>query len=375
LAVRAEDIVAVMERLSPPALAEEWDNSGWQVGDPKAEVSKVLLALDVTPEVVNEALNCAAQLIISHHPLFLKGLKSICRDDLAGGGLAYRLIEAGIGVYAAHTNLDSAVAGVNEALARLLGLRAPEVLQPVAHEKLFKLTVFVPTEYASAIREALGRAGAGWIGKYSDCTFSSRGLGTFRPRKGAKPYLGIVNELEQVAEVRIETVVRHKELKPVLDAMLKAHPYEEVAYDLYPLENAGSAPVGLGRIGFLERSEPLAVLAERVKDILQAPSVRYGGQPSALLNKAAVCGGSGSELWSLAQRKGAEVLITGDVRYHTARDMLAAGMSFIDAGHFATERVVLPVLRNNLTAAFAAIGINVEVLVAKVEREPWFTIS
>lgn len=374
MAVRARDIIAVMEKLAPPGLAEDWDNSGWQVGDPGAEVAKVLLALDVTPEVVEETVGCGAQLIISHHPVLLKGIKSVRRDDLPGG-LVFRLIEAGIGVYAAHTSLDSARGGVNDALARLLSLREPEVLHPASHERLVKLVVFVPEEHAGTLREALGRAGAGWIGKYSDCTFSMRGMGAFRPREGASPHIGTVGELEQVNEVRIETIVRKNELKPVLDAMLKIHPYEEVAYDLYPLENTGAAPVGLGRIGPLEQPVPLAGLAERVKDVLQAESVRYGGQPDALVTKAAVCGGSGGDLWPLARRRGAEVLITGDVRYHTARDMLAAGMNFVDAGHFATERVVLPGLRNNLATALAAAGMTVDVLVSRVEREPWFTIS
>ncbi len=369
MAVRAKDIVAVMEQLAPPGLAEEWDNSGWQVGDPVADVSKVLLALDVTPEVVEEAVERGAQLIISHHPVLLKGIKSVRRDNLPGG-LVYRLIEAGIGVYAAHTNLDSARDGVNEVLARLLGLREPEVLHPAGYEKLVKLVVFVPEEHAGALRETLGKAGAGWIGKYSDCTFSSRGVGTFRPRDGANPHIGTVGKLEQVAEVRIETIVRENELKPVLDAMLAVHPYEEAAYDLYPLENAGAAPVGLGRIGPLEQPVSLADLAARVKGVLQAGSVRYGGQPDALITRAAVCGGSGGDLWPLARRRGAEVLITGDVRYHTARDMLAAGMNFVDAGHFATEQVVLPRLRDNLVAA----GMTVDVLVSGVEREPWFTI-
>ncbi|MFA7468426.1 MAG: Nif3-like dinuclear metal center hexameric protein, partial [Desulfotomaculaceae bacterium] len=314
MAARAKDIVSVMEQLAPPGLAEEWDNSGWQVGDPEAEVDKVLLALDVTPEVAKEAEKYSAQLIISHHPVLLKGIKSVRCDD-PSGGLIYRLIGAGIGVYAAHTNLDSARDGVNEVLARSLDLRSSEVLHPVRHKQFVKLVVFVPEERAETLREALGRAGAGWIGKYSDCTFNLRGTGTFRPREGATPYIGTVGELEQVDEVRIETIVRKSELGRVVGAMLQAHPYEEVAYDLYPLENS-EVKLGLGRIGFLDLPVTLAALAASVKDILQAESVRYGGHPDVMVKKVAVCGGSGGDLWPLARRRGADVLVTGDIRYH-----------------------------------------------------------
>jgi len=372
LAVRAKDVVAVLEQLAPPGLAEEWDNSGWQVGDPGAEVDKVLLALDVTPEVAKEAAKHSAKLIISHHPVLLKGIKSVRPDDPTSG-LVYRLIGAGIGVYAAHTTLDSARDGVNEVLARALDLRSPEVLHPARNEQFVKLVVFVPEGHAGVVREALGRAGAGWIGKYSDCTFNMRGMGTFRPREGAKPHIGTVGELEQVDEVRIETIVRKSELGRTVDAMRHAHPYEEVAYDLYPLEN-NDPKLGLGRIGFLDLPVTLAALAAKVKDILQAQSVRYGGCPDALVKTVAVCGGSGSDLWPLARRRGADVLVTGDIRYHAARDMQAAGMHFVDAGHFATERVVLPELRDNLSKALAAAGIPLEIMVSGMEREPWFTV-
>jgi len=369
LAVQAKDIVAVMERLAPPGLAEDWDNSGWQVGDPAAPVRRVMLALDVTPEVVSEAEENGVQLIISHHPLLLKGLKSV-RSDAPPGDLVFRLIRAGVGVYAAHTNLDGAAGGVNDVLARLLGLRETEVLHPVQHAELLKLVVFVPAGHAGEVREALGRAGAGWIGNYSDCTFNLRGTGTFRPREGTNPYIGTQGRLEQVEEVRIETIVKKEESGRVVQAMLEAHPYEEVAYDLYPLANRGE-PRGPGRVGLLPRPVPLAKLAATVQDVLQVGALRYGGNPAAVVTRAAVCGGSGAGLWQAAQRKGAEVLVTGDVRYHTARDMLAAGMNFIDAGHFATERAALPALRENLAAALEKAGLHVDVMVARCEREPW----
>lgn len=369
MVVKAKDIVAIMEKMALPGLAEDWDNSGWQVGDPGAPVQKVLVALDVTPEVVDEAEHSGAQLIISHHPVLLKGIKSL-RGDVPPGNLLFRLIRSGIGVYAAHTSLDSAEGGVNDALARALGLEEVEVLHPTRYGQLLKLVVFVPAGHADAVREALGGAGAGWIGNYSDCTFNLRGTGTFRPGEGTNPFIGTRGELEKVDEVRVETIVKKEEIGRVLQAMLEAHPYEEVAYDLYPLENRG-APRGLGRVGRLPGEVSLAEFAGMVKEKLQAVGLRYGGDHRAAVKRVAVCGGSGGDLWPAARQKGADVLVTGDVRYHAARDMLAAGMNFIDAGHFATERVVLPAVQDYLAANLQKAGLVVNVVLARSEEEPW----
>ena len=301
--------------------------------------------------------------------MFLKGVKSIRRDSQAGG-LVYSLINAGIGVYSAHTSLDSAPGGVNDILARALDLNKIEVLHPVEFDRLFKLVVFVPVEYAGKVREALGGSGAGWIGKYSHCTFNSIGMGTFLPLEGSKPFIGTQGLIEQVEEVRIETIVKKTDLGRVLKAMFEAHPYEEVAYDLYPLENEVN-PQGLGRMGLLPETLPLKALAREVKSILGVGTVRVGGSGSELIDKIAVCGGSGADLWPLARQKGARVLVTGDVRYHAARDMLAAGMNFIDAGHFATEKLVLPALKESLKLAMQKAGLKVEIVVATSEVEPW----
>ncbi len=368
----AKDLVHIMERLAPPGLAEEWDNSGWQVGDPGAEVQKVLLALDVTREVVEEAEKYGAQLIISHHPMLLKGIKSVCRDNPAGS-LLYRLIQTGIGVYAAHTTLDCAEGGVNDVLARILGLEQIEVLQPLQYQQLLKLVVFVPVSHADAVREALGRAGAGYIGNYSHCTYNLKGIGTFCPLEGTSPFIGTVGRLEQVEEVRIETIIKKQQSGRVLQAMFEAHPYEEVAYDLYPLVNKGAVH-GLGRIGRLPQAVTLAELAGIVQEVLHGSCLRYGGTSHTMVQRVAVCGGSGGDLWALAQKKDADVLVTGDVRYHTARDMLTAKMCFIDAGHFATERVVLPALRKKLNAILAQAGYVLDIDIAVCEKEPWVDV-
>lgn len=368
----AKDIVSIIENIAPVHLAEEWDNSGWQVGDPRAEVSKVLLALDVDAVVVQEAVEKEVDLIISHHPLLMKGIKNI-RLDQPSGAMIAQLITNNIGVYAAHTNLDSAAGGVNQQLAQRLGLQNIEILHPAKGEKYFKLVVFVPIQEIETVRQAISQAGAGWIGNYSDCTFGVRGTGTFRPLAGTNPYIGQQGQLAQVEEIRLETIVSNRKVKKVVSSMLQAHPYEEVAYDLYPLENQ-PATVGLGRIGQLKEAKSFADYIITVKEALGLAAVKVGGSMWKDVSKVAVCGGSGAELWPLAAAKGAEVYITGDIKYHTAQDMLAAGLNFIDAGHFATEHIILPELQKKLVQVTGEKSIAVEVMLTKRQSDPFMVL-
>lgn len=362
-------IAAIIEELAPLELAEPWDNPGWQLGDPQAPVKRVLLCLDVGREVVEEAREKGAQLIFAHHPLFFKGVKSI-RQDAPLGALVAELIRQGIGVYAAHTNLDRARLGVSDALAKSLGLENTEVLVP-AEERYYKLVVFVPVKHVEAVREALGAAGAGWVGNYSYCTFGVEGTGTFLPLEGTNPYIGQQGKLEKVREVRLETVVPSALLKKAVEAMLKAHPYEEVAYDLYPLANRFTPTLGLGRVGVLPEAVPLKSFARYVREVLGLQAVRWAGEEERPVRRVAVCGGSGSELWKEALAAQADVFVTGDVNYHAAREMLSAGLAFVDAGHFGTERVVLPVLKERLMQALEEKGLAVECLLSEREEEPY----
>ncbi|MCL5781282.1 MAG: Nif3-like dinuclear metal center hexameric protein, partial [Firmicutes bacterium] len=209
-----------------------------------------------------------------------------------------------------------------------------------------------------------------WIGNYSDCTFQVKGTGTFRPLEGTNPYIGRQGQLEQVEEVRLETIVAGAQVKGVLKAMLEAHPYEEVAYDLYPLENQGGS-FGLGRIGSLKEQKSFADFIIHVKEALGLATVKVGGGMWRDVRRVAVCGGSGGELWPVAAARGAEVFITGDIKYHTAQDMLAAGLNFIDAGHFATEHLVLPVLQNKLAEACRQKNLDITVVVTKRQSDPF----
>lgn len=369
MSVRCSEIFKLIEEMAPRHLAETWDNVGLQVGDPRAEVKRVLLALDVNLSVAGEAGEKGAGLIVSHHPVMLKPSKSIRLDRPEGELIGY-LIKNNISVYAAHTNLDITAGGVNSALADKLGLRDHSVLHQTGRERYIKLAVFVPAGHVENVRNAISEAGAGWIGNYSHCTFMTQGAGTFKPLEGTNPYIGRAGEIEQVEEVKLETIVPFSGLKSVIQAMLKAHPYEEAAYDLYPLENAGPA-YGLGRVGAL--AEPLSFhhFAERVKAALDLPAIRVGGSPENTVKKVAVCGGSGAELWPAALSAGADTLVTGDVKYHVAQDILAAGLKFVDAGHHGTEAVVLPVLHSYLLDRCRQANMDVEFHLSETDTDPF----
>lgn len=361
-------IFQLIEQFFPLDLAEEWDNCGIQVGDPNRPVDRVLLAMDMDEAVLSEARDKGAGLVVTHHPLVFKGIKKI-REDRGPGRLLAKIIRAGITVYSAHTNLDSAQKGVNAVLAERIGLTGIRVLRP-ANEKYLKLVVFVPSESVEAVREALAGAGAGWIGGYSDCAFMLKGTGTFRPLEGTSPYIGKTGELEKVEEIRLETIIPARIAGVAVKAMLEVHPYEEVAYDLYPLENK-AAESGIGRVGRLKEALTLEQFTGRVKETLDLRAVRRGGSGSRRIKTVAVCGGSGGDFWPLALNAGADVLVTGDIGYHAARDMLASGMSFIDAGHYGTERVVLEALAGYLRDGCRQRGINIDIIVSGVNGDPF----
>lgn len=367
MAAKCGEIIALVEALAPPDLAAEWDNVGLMLGSPEREVRRVLVSLDVTLAVVEEAIARGANLIVSHHPLFFRPIKKL-RFDESQGKLVYNLIKEDIMVYCAHTNLDSADLGVSYHLAVKLGLEDIHVLVPTNREKYYKLVTFVPEGHERALREAITRAGAGWIGNYSDCTFRIAGTGTFLPMAGTRPYMGQEGELMQANEYRLETIVPAARLTEVLQALKKAHPYEEVAYDIYPLANEGPAQ-GFGRWGVLAHPINLKEFTLQVKDILSAASVKLVGDDQRKVKNIAVCGGAGSEVMEAARSAGAEVLVTGDLKYHEAQAALAMDLAVIDAGHYATERLIVPVLLTYLQEQLQKR--EVMLLASQKEKEPW----
>jgi dinuclear metal center YbgI/SA1388 family protein len=362
-------IARYIEELAPPSWAESWDNVGLQLGDPNRPAGKVLVALELTGGVVEEAISTAANLVVVHHPAIFRPLKALRFDTTAGRRLE-RLIQAGIGLYAAHTNLDQAAGGTNDTLAAAAGLTEHEVLQRIGEEKYVKLVVFVPRGHEDAVRTALAGAGAGHIGNYSHCTFQTEGTGTFLPLEGTNPFLGEQGRLEYASEFRLETILPESGVRRAVQAMIAAHPYEEVAYDLYPLANPGRQR-GHGRIGKLAAPVSLGELTERIKAALEIPAVRTVGSPERQIGKVAVGAGSGAMLIGDAARRGADVLITGDVKYHEAQDAVDAGLSLIDVGHWASERIVVKPLSAYLRQKLAADGVAAEIVEAQAGRDPF----
>jgi dinuclear metal center YbgI/SA1388 family protein len=361
------EIIQLFERFSPKGLAMEGDKIGLQIGRLNKKVERIMIALDVLEEVIDEAIQKNVQLIIAHHPPIFRPLKNIITDSTQGR-MIEKLIKHDIAVYAAHTNLDVATGGVNDLLAEALSLENAEVLVPTFDTKLKKLVVFVPTSHEERVRQAIGNAGSGSIGNYSHCTFSAVGSGRFLPGENTNPYIGQAGQLETVDEVRIETIVPEAILKKVITAMLKAHPYEEVAYDVYPLDNKGET-LGLGRIGTVSEMT-LAEFAEIVKTSLEVDRVRVVGDLSAKVKKVAVMGGDGNKYIQHAKFKGADVYVTGDIYYHTAHDAIMDGLNMIDPGHN-VEKVMKKGVTNVLHKMCKEAGYEVDIFPSEVNTNPF----
>lgn len=370
MSIKCQTVINLIERFAPKSLAEEWDNIGLQVGSPLEDISGVMVALDISDSVIEEAKAKGANLIVSHHPLIFKPLKNI-RADLPAGKLITKVIRNSINIYCTHTNLDSALNGVNQTLAELIGLENIQVLNPDKYEKLYKFVVFVPESHAEKVREAITNSGAGWIGNYSECSFMTQGTGTFKALEGCNPYIGKIGKTEFVKEVRIETIVKENQIEKVTKAMFKAHPYEEVAYDVYPLAN-NINKLGLGRIGTLPETMTLEKFMSKVKEVLGVNYLRYTGESESLVSKVAVCGGSGASMIHKSVSAGADVLLTGDVKYHEGQDADALGIKIVDAGHFFTERPVVSKIASLLENALKEAGYSVPVYVS-VENKDCFS--
>lgn len=365
---KGQAVIQLMEEFAPKSYAVADDKIGLQLGSLYKEVKKVLVALDVTDEVVEEAIREQADLIIAHHAIIYRPLPHI-QTDTPAGRLYEKLIKHDIAVYIAHTNLDVADGGINDMMAEAIGLTKTEPLEEVHTDKLKKLVVFVPQDHAEKVRQALFEAGAGWIGDYSHCSFNIEGTGTFMPREGTDPFIGRQGKLEAVKEIRIETIVSQSIERKAVQAMLKAHPYEEVAYDLYPLD-LKTRSFGLGRAGKLPKPMTLSELCALVKGVFEVPALRVVGDPDRLIRKAAVLGGSGSRYVRHAIFAGADVLITGDIDYHTAHDALAAGIALIDPGHN-VEKIMKQGVADILQKKLQDRKWSTTVTASKVHTEPF----
>ncbi|MEO9198624.1 MAG: Nif3-like dinuclear metal center hexameric protein [Antricoccus sp.] len=370
MTVTVGDIATFLDAIYPPELAESWDTVGLAVGDRDASVEQVLCAVDPVEAVIDEAIRLGAKLIVTHHPLLLRGITTVATDT-ARGALIAKLIKNDIALFTAHTNADRARDGVNDALAAAVGITGTVPLVPVEGLKLEKIAVFVPGESAEQVIDSLSAVGAGALGNYSRCAFIGTGIGTFRPGDDARPTTGERGQQTDVAESRIEMVYQPHQREAVVHAMREAHPYEEPAFDLLQMLPLPS-DAGLGRVGKLSQPVSLAQFCATVaKALPSAPvGIRAAGNLNAQIRNVAVLGGAGDSHLEDARRSGADVFLTADLRHHVVSEHLAAGgQALIDGGHWATEWPWLPRLADRLTREFG----DLRVLVSEIPTDP-FTV-
>lgn len=360
---RLAEVVEALDARYPPAWAESWDAVGLVVGDPDAVVRRVLFAVDPVAAVVTEAAERGADLLVTHHPLYLRGTTSVAATT-AKGRVVHRLIAGGCGLFVAHTNADVADPGVSDALAGLFDLRDLRPLSPLAAEPLDKLVAFVPVADAERVLDAVAAEGAGAVGDYERCAWRTTGEGTFRPLPGASPAVGSVGEVATVEEARLEVVLPRHRREAVVRALLAAHPYEEPAYDVLELATVLGAR-GLGRVGRLPAPMTLAALTARAAAVLPATSwgVRAAGDPEQVVETLAVCGGAGDSL--LREASAADAFLTSDLRHHPASER-PEGLALLDAAHWATE---WPWLAS--AAAALAADTGVDTAVSTIVTDPW----
>ncbi len=328
------EIIHALEVAAPLSHQESYDNSGLQVGDPNMEVSGILVSLDVTEDVLQEAGQLGFNLVVSHHPVIFKGLRSITGKN-ATERIIRTAIRKEIAIYSGHTNFDAVSGGVNTYMAKRLDLQDQQILQ-TGSGQLKKLVVFVPLDHQEKVRQAMFDSGAGHIGAYDSCSFKLEGTGTFRGSEDSTPFTGEPGKFHQEAEARLETIVRASQVGKVVRALSKEHPYEEVAYDIYPLENA-DPEVGMGVIGNLAEAMEEKAFLSLVRDRFSTGVIRHSALRAKPVKKVALCGGSGSFLMGKAKALGADVFLTGDVKYHQFFD--AEGrILLMDIGHFESEQ-------------------------------------
>jgi dinuclear metal center YbgI/SA1388 family protein len=369
LALTLGALTAAVDEFAPFRLAYEWDNVGLQVGDPCSEVSRVVVALEVNDAVLEFARKNAAQAILTHHPLIFKPQRSVRTDTLVGR-LQTELIRSNMALIAAHTNLDRVLRGTNGALASLIELRDPIILEPATVDQLYKFTVFVPRDYTPKLIEAIHRGGGGRIGQYSHCTFRAPGTGTYVPEHGANPFVGREGKFEQAEEDRLETLVSRKALRAVLHEVRQAHPYEEIAYDVFPLHDA-DPKYGLGAVGTLPAKMTLRQLSNDVREKIGAEFVTFAGEPGQSVKRVAICTGSAGGSAALVTPAVADVLVTGELSYHVTLECLQRGIGVITVGHAASERVFAPYFCEQFRNEVSMQRSGIELLPFTDFPEPW----
>ena len=364
-------LTELLEQMMPACFAESYDNVGLLCGDQAAQISRILLTVDVTPAVLAEAKRRKAQMILSHHPPISQKLSRLVNGS-GQSSLLYKAIRAGVALYAMHTNLDSIEGGINSALAELVGITGD--LQPLRLARTganYKLVVFVPADSVDRLSDAIFAAGAGRIGhqhRYSECSFCSGGVGTFHGDESTSPAVGRSGRREYVQELRLETIVPAGDLPEVLAAMRNAHPYEEPAYDLIPLEPMDDR-VGLGRVGKLAREVTASTLVGRIKKGLGMKTLQLLGSPQRKVSIAAVASGSLGDMLSDVFKSKAQFLLTGELKHHQALEADQRGLVVAVTGHWNSERPGMAKLTGQLKSALP----DIAVLLSTADKEPTTT--
>ncbi len=340
--MKVKELLGTLNQIAPFFLQEESDNSGVQFADLDEVISKLLLCLDVTEEVLQEAIRNNCNAVLSHHPLFYQSFKRITRQE---NPLAYQLFYHHIHLIAFHTNFDLAENGLNDYVGTLLGLQKTAPLKP-SREKIFKLAIYVPEQFQESLQEALFRSGAGQVGNYSETSFSLSGKGSFKPLEGTKPFIGQKGTREMVNEMKIETVFQERNLSEIIASIHRNHPYEEPVFDIYPLEIHSTA--GIGMLAKLNKPETLDHFLQKVKEQLQAPYVRMIQANQKKIQNIALCTGSGGSLIDQCIEKQVDLFITGDIDYHEALRAKEMGLNMIDIEHFFTEKYFVPAIQKQL---------------------------
>lgn len=371
------DLVSLLHARYDPATAESWDSVGLVCGDPAEPVRRVLFAVDPVAAVADEAIAAGVGMVVTHHPLFLRGTSTVAANT-AKGRVVHRLIRSGVALLAAHTNADHASPGVSDAIASALGLTAVEPLEPLSATRetadpVDKYQVMVPRADSERVLAAMAAAGAGTIGNYDRAAFLVDGVGTFRPLAGAKPAIGEVGRIERVEETQLHVVAPRRLRAGVINALRRAHPYEEPAFEVIELAVMPTKR-GTGRIGWLPEPTTLRGFARLVDEVLPATAhgVRVAGDPDRPIARVALCGGSGGSLLGAAAARRADVYLTSDLRHHPASEHLeAGGPALVDVAHWAAEWMWLLPAARLLTADAAARGWKVETTVSTTVTDPW----
>jgi len=357
--MKVRNLLNNLDNIAPFFLQESFDNSGIQFADLDAHVTKILLSLDVTQGVLDEALENKANLIITHHPLLFSPLKQITKQK---NPLLYQVITHKINLVAFHTNYDLAEKGLNDYVANLLGIKKIAPLQG-SSEKVFKFAVYMPIQYADKVSRAIFKAGAGRIGRYTETSFNISGKGTFKPAEGTNPFIGKIGEKEEVQEIKIETVVAERDLDSVVQAMKSVHPYEEPAYDVFELKTKPF--YGIGIFGEIDREVEISKFSLEVKNRLQAHYIRLIKSNEQKIKRVALCTGSGGSLLEQVNNKGADLYITGDITYHTALRSKELGLNVLDVEHFDTEKFFVEAIYDQLIK----LGIPKNILIKSKKME------